>query len=161
MCTMVCAVVRRGHDAFSRAVSIRIMYRLMGALLVVLIATCPSADSQTCEGGQMYEKYYKHNECTQNFMRPPHLAAPECNVLGLSRFGISALQELWYATGGHRWTNQRRWHDCVDGGITYCQWYGVTCRGSEVVSVSLPDNNLQGTIPRCVPVARPSSKSSS
>lgn len=53
---------------------------------------------------------------------------------------IAALKGLYESTSGTRWA--RGWGMTSSG---YCEWYGVECRGNEVVAVRLPRNNLQVT----------------
>lgn len=52
-----------------------------------------------------------------------------------------ALEELYNSTGGPGWTNSWVLSDPVS------TWYGVTVTGDRVTHLSLPNNNLTGTIP--------------
>ena len=54
-----------------------------------------------------------------------------------------ALEALYNATGGPSWTQNSGWLADFEP----CGWHGVSCAGSNVVSLSLADNNLVGTIP--------------
>ena len=56
-----------------------------------------------------------------------------------------ALVVLYESTGSVQWAHSRGWNTGTD--VSYCAWYGVTCRGAAVVALELPANNLQGTIP--------------
>src|SRR5262245_46120667 len=57
------------------------------------------------------------------------------------------LMEFFAATGGPSWTDHRGWGTAV----SVCEWSGVMCdfgtRANSVSWISLPDNNLRGTIP--------------
>ena len=51
---------------------------------------------------------------------------------------------FYYATGGDGWTNGNGWL----GSETECDWFGVDCNGSGVVTQLYPfGNNLVGSIP--------------
>jgi hypothetical protein len=54
-----------------------------------------------------------------------------------------ALILFYYAAGGPGWTNNSGWTS-TEG--TECSWYGVSCAGGHVYSLSLHDNNLTGFI---------------
>jgi hypothetical protein len=56
-----------------------------------------------------------------------------------------ALVDLYNATDGDNWIDNTNWLGPVG---TECTWFGVTCDATEehVVEVSLPDNNLIGTL---------------
>jgi hypothetical protein len=58
----------------------------------------------------------------------------------------NALIDLYNSTDGANWTNNTNWRG--DAG-TECSWHGVVCDVAEthVVSLSLDNNNLVGTIP--------------
>lgn len=53
------------------------------------------------------------------------------------------LGKLYYRTGGKYWTHSSKWtsssHECT--------WHGIVCVTDEVYSITLPENNLTGTIP--------------
>ena len=55
-----------------------------------------------------------------------------------------ALIALYYASNGDNWTNKTGWNGAVG---TECDWYGVTCSGSDLTELILSSNNLVGTIP--------------
>lgn len=55
-----------------------------------------------------------------------------------------ALIALYNSTDGDNWANNTGWLGAVG---TECGWNGVTCSGGAVVILSLPANNLIGTIP--------------
>lgn len=57
----------------------------------------------------------------------------------------SALISFYHATEGSKWKNNDGWLGIVG---TECSWFGVTCLGGKnVTSLSLANNNLQGSIP--------------
>ena len=59
----------------------------------------------------------------------------------------AVLMELFNQTDGYRWENNTLWGN---DSVSHCSWYGVTCDNithSYIISISLPENNLQGTIP--------------
>ena len=51
----------------------------------------------------------------------------------------SALSLFYVATGGSSWTTKTNW---MNGDPCSNSWFGVTCSGSNVVSLSLANNNL-------------------
>ena len=59
----------------------------------------------------------------------------------------AVLMELFNQTEGYRWENNTLWEN---DSVSHCSWYGVTCDNithSYIISISLPENNLQGTLP--------------
>ncbi len=60
-----------------------------------------------------------------------------------------ALRDLYQSTGGGQWTRQLGWMG-AEG--TECDWQGVTCNeeGDEVIALSLPRNNLLGSLPESI-----------
>ena len=65
----------------------------------------------------------------------------------------AALMALYDATNGDSWTNNTGWKTpplAADGFAypgTECGWFGVTCTGDTVTSLSLQTNQLSGSIP--------------
>ena len=60
-----------------------------------------------------------------------------------SEADIQALTTLYQQTGGSNWEN-------ADGWLSErspCEWYGITCRGTKIVTLNLSHNQLDGTIP--------------
>jgi Leucine-rich repeat (LRR) protein len=55
-----------------------------------------------------------------------------------------ALIALHDSTNGAEWTNRAGW---LGAAGTECSWYGVACSGGRVSSISLPSNQLQGSLP--------------
>jgi hypothetical protein len=55
-----------------------------------------------------------------------------------------ALITLYNSTDGVNWTNKTGWLGAVG---SECNWYGVTCGGGTVTSLSLSNNGLSGSIP--------------
>lgn len=55
----------------------------------------------------------------------------------------NALIALYDSTDGTHWSNKTDWNVTN----TPCSWYGVTCNGGHVTSLSLAWNNLSGFIP--------------
>ncbi len=68
--------------------------------------------------------------------------APFSSAVSLSE--RAALLNLYNATNGSNWTNHTGW-----GGAqgSECTWFGVACAAGAVGSLSLPNNNLSGSIP--------------
>mmetsp|Transcript_5231 Transcript_5231/g.16807 ORF Transcript_5231/g.16807 Transcript_5231/m.16807 type:complete len:925 (-) Transcript_5231:2642-5416(-) len=63
----------------------------------------------------------------------------------------AGLLSLYNATNGPLWTQATGWNTTNNqtGPLPdYCAWYGVECRGADVVAVRLPNNNLAGSLPR-------------
>lgn len=67
-----------------------------------------------------------------------------CNGTGTSITQCESLLKLYDNTNGDSWTTKTNWkitsNPCVD-------WTGVVCTAANVTSLSLPDNNLTGTLP--------------
>jgi hypothetical protein len=62
----------------------------------------------------------------------------------------NALIDLYNATQGSQWTNRAGWNGAAG---TECYWAGVTCDAAQatVVSLSLANNNLHGTLTALTP----------
>ena len=56
----------------------------------------------------------------------------------------SILQDLFTATNGAKWTVSTGWFTNT---LTVCNWHGISCTGPDITQLTLPDNNLVGTIP--------------
>lgn len=78
----------------------------------------------------------------------PVCAFGQTHALHIPTDERAALIDLYQSTDGPHWKNTSGW---LEGPGTECDWYGVTCAGIQsegyVVSLSLFDNNLSGTIP--------------
>ncbi|KAL9983636.1 hypothetical protein ACROYT_G005835 [Oculina patagonica] len=59
----------------------------------------------------------------------------------------SVLMEIFNQTTGHNWHNNTHWGN---ESIPHCFWYGITCDDTSryIISISLTNNNLVGTLPR-------------
>lgn len=57
------------------------------------------------------------------------------------------LIEIYNWTGGPHWRDNTGWRE--NNSIPHCTWYGVTCHNTTgyVISLSLTNNNLKGTLP--------------
>lgn len=61
---------------------------------------------------------------------------------------VATLTEFYETTGGDQWQESTGW---LDPAVDFCDWYGVSCRGSQagqkvIDRIELPDNNLIGTL---------------
>ena len=59
----------------------------------------------------------------------------------------AVLMELFNQTKGHNWENNTFWGN---DSVSHCLWYGITCDNtshSYVISISLVENNLRGSLP--------------
>lgn len=68
---------------------------------------------------------------------PPLLAEPENGQR-------AALVELFEATDGENWTQNNNW---LGPPGSECTWFGVSCFDDQILSLSLPNNNLAGFLP--------------
>ena len=71
-------------------------------------------------------------------------AAAFCTGVGeIPSAECEALMALYNSTNGPGWTNHTDW------GVTNtpCSWFGVTCSGSNVQTLSLASNSLTGSLP--------------
>lgn len=60
-----------------------------------------------------------------------------------------ALLDLYTSTGGDGWVRADNW-SVVDGTVTPCDWYGVSCSNGNprhVTAIDLPANGLTGALP--------------
>jgi hypothetical protein len=55
-----------------------------------------------------------------------------------------SLEYLFYGTDGHAWFDNSNWL-VTD---SPCEWNGIGCEADQVTSLTLPDNNLAGTLPK-------------
>ncbi|MEZ4560492.1 MAG: hypothetical protein R2854_29335 [Caldilineaceae bacterium] len=53
---------------------------------------------------------------------------------------------LYTATDRVNWLDNTNWLQ-VDGGVTPCNWSGVTCADGHVTGLELPRNGLTGSVP--------------
>ncbi|MCY4225001.1 MAG: S8 family serine peptidase [Bacteroidetes bacterium] len=61
---------------------------------------------------------------------------------------ISALQALYHSTAGHQWITNSNWNTgSPSNALDLMSWYGVSVGDFSVRGISLPYNNLNGTIP--------------
>ncbi|MFN8491649.1 MAG: LamG-like jellyroll fold domain-containing protein [Caldilineaceae bacterium] len=65
------------------------------------------------------------------------------NAQGLPASECRALVDLFRTTNGVHWTNHTNWLQ----NNTPCTWAGVLCNNSHVFALSLPQNNLKGSLP--------------
>jgi Leucine-rich repeat (LRR) protein len=64
------------------------------------------------------------------------------SVTEIPKKECKALIALYNSTDGENWIDNTGWNVTN----TPCSWYGVTCQGGHVTSLSLGDNNLKGSI---------------
>ena len=77
----------------------------------------------------------------------PSLAADFCDrVTDVPAAECAALDALFTATDGWRWTRHGGWFDSPQA----CQWQGVTCAAGHVSALRLPGNGLTGPLPAAV-----------
>src|SRR5690625_4152870 len=75
------------------------------------------------------------------FIFPHNLNAQHSNAISEDR---QALMDLYEATGGDNWKNNRGWGE----GNPSNEWYGIKVNNvGRVVKVNLFDNNLRGELP--------------
>ncbi len=53
------------------------------------------------------------------------------------------LEALYFDTKGYAWDNDNNW--LVND--SPCEWFGIGCENDEVASITLPNNNLTGSLP--------------
>ena len=58
------------------------------------------------------------------------------------------LQNFFKKTGGQNWKNENKWPvNPLTANCNPCDgWYGITCENNKIVSIELPENNLNGTL---------------
>jgi len=63
---------------------------------------------------------------------------------------MAALLAIYDSTNGSAWIENTGWADgALGSNCTPCDgsWIGISCRDNRVISIALPDNNLEGVIP--------------
>jgi DNA-binding SARP family transcriptional activator len=73
----------------------------------------------------------------------PKQASTSSSVLSNPGSELQVLIALYEKTDGPDWENSEGWLS----DHSYCDWYGITCRGGKIVELELADNQLTGTIP--------------
>ena len=84
-------------------------------------------------------------------------ATPRSSALASSCSGVTAIPEeeclalgaLYQRTGGPNWITNTHWLD-LSGGLTPCDWYGVTCANGHVSRLELAGNNLVGNVSKSI-----------
>jgi prepilin-type N-terminal cleavage/methylation domain-containing protein len=66
-----------------------------------------------------------------------------CDGTGTTPTQCESLIRFYDSTNGDAWTDNTDWTETN----TPCSWFGVTCSAGNVDSVSLPNNNLTGSLP--------------
>lgn len=61
----------------------------------------------------------------------------------------NALVGLYNDTQGNQWITNTNWLTTTPG-ITYCDWYGVTCENGRVTRLALSRNRLTGALPPAI-----------
>jgi len=70
------------------------------------------------------------------------------DVTEISEIECEALVALYDSTNGANWSVNTGWKDTN----TPCSWHGVACIGGEVSKISLPSNQVNGSIPNLTPL---------
>ncbi|MDH5507079.1 MAG: leucine-rich repeat domain-containing protein [Anaerolineae bacterium] len=74
----------------------------------------------------------------------PNQAFTDCATqVSISELECNALLALYTSTNGAAWTNNTNWLTADNP----CSWYGVNCTAGFVVTLTLSNNNLTGTLP--------------
>lgn len=76
---------------------------------------------------------------------PNQTSPPTASLSGVSNPGteLQALVTLYEKSDGTNWANSDGWLS----DRSYCDWYGITCRGEKIVKLDLSHNQLNGSIP--------------
>jgi len=64
-----------------------------------------------------------------------------------------ALKDLFDATGGNQWTTRTNWPTTWPSGATntvFKTWYGITVTDGDITEITLPSNNLVGSLPASI-----------
>lgn len=82
--------------------------------------------------------------------RPVVEATDACTGLnGDALADCAALVGLYANTQGNQWITQTNWLATTPG-ITYCDWFGVTCEDGRVTRLDLSRNRLSGALPPAI-----------
>ncbi len=77
-------------------------------------------------------------------LRRTGILCDDCaKITEVPKVECEALVALYYNANGEGWINASGWSVTA----TPCSWYGVACDTGHVVALSLPSNQLRGTIP--------------
>jgi Leucine-rich repeat (LRR) protein len=98
-------------------------------------------NTSLCE--PLYAAFQRWLAGIQNLMRTGILCDDCAKVTEVPKVECEALAALYYDANGGGWVNAGGWIVTA----TPCTWYGVSCDTGRVVSLSLPANQLSGTIP--------------
>ncbi len=116
---------------------------LTSAVLALLLVGMARASAQTAEPG------VERGPEPAQARRPGPLSlagAAACSgVTAIPEEECQALVSLYQRTGGTDWLTNTHWLD-LSGGLTPCDWYGVSCANGHVTQLSLAGNNLVGNV---------------
>lgn len=87
---------------------------------------------------------WERNSCLQ-IPTPPSFNCGYVTEITYSE--CKALEKLFQSTQGNNWSNKSGW---LQYGVNPCTWYGVSCNGSNVISLNLNSNNLNGNLPSVI-----------
>lgn len=69
-----------------------------------------------------------------------------CDGTGVSAAQCEGLLKLYDSTAGDGWMDKTNWKSVIENNP--CNWDGIVCTGANITTLSLPGNNLVGTLPR-------------
>lgn len=78
---------------------------------------------------------------------PITISVEPADSCGVSPEEKQALIDFYQATNGVNWTNRTHW---LSPTVPVCDWYGVTVINGKIIELSLPKNNVSGTIPAAI-----------
>lgn len=70
----------------------------------------------------------------------------QAETAGVSTQHYNALVDLYNSTDGSNWTDETNW--IVSDSVS--TWVGIGVTGTDVISISLPNNNIIGTVPATI-----------
>lgn len=108
-------------------VAIGVLIALFGAWTLVFVLSAPTAATPLAQPVAAVD------DACSGLVDP---ALTECN----------ALVSFYTATQGDQWITATNWLSTTPG-VSYCDWYGVTCAGGRVTQLNLGRNRLTGPLP--------------
>jgi Leucine-rich repeat (LRR) protein len=99
-------------------------------------------------GYPLNDFWYQKNDLWSPFSSPVQLGGLCAEVTEIPVAECNALVALYQSLDGENWTIQDGWLQTT-GPCGY-GWHGVQCRDGHVISLSLEDRNLSGTIPPAI-----------
>jgi hypothetical protein len=108
----------------------------MKVILLSLLLVCGC-----CESLDFFEEYKLDKDGMRGNNILQHQMESFKEERQLSTSDYDTLSTFYHATNGSFWAQH---NNLLSGDPCTSSWYGVTCSGSDVVTINLPSNNFKG-----------------